>query len=385
MSEFVTPEFLQNCSEDEIFEKIKQILPSDIDLSEGGHGWNLTRPIALVAAEMCEFILPEVVKLILPETSYGGFLNGHAKGRGITRKEAVAASGEITITGDANSTIPAGSLFSIPSVNNEPSVDYKTLTDATIPENGTVVVDVECTQTGIVGNAAPNTIILVSSKLTGITAVINEKEITGGAEEESDESLIERINEYDKTQGYSFVGNNADYKRWAKEAGAGDATVINPDDDSGVVTLVVTDENGAPANDDLIAAVYNHIMRPDDRDARLAPTGAILSVVAPGRCYIGISATVELEEGATIESVKADFASKLALYFAEALEEGEIKYSQIWAVLASVNGVNDFTNLMIGAKTESGIQYGTANIPVSNSQLPGLESVTDLLLSAGTV
>lgn len=75
---------------------------------------------------MCEFVLPEVIKLIFPEWSYGTFLDEHAKGRGITRRAATAAIGKITITGTAGAVIPAGSLFSTASVNGEPSVDFKT-------------------------------------------------------------------------------------------------------------------------------------------------------------------------------------------------------------------------------------------------------------------
>ena len=384
MPDFETPTFLQNKSVDEIYEKIKSILPADIDLSAGGHGWNMTRPIAIVGAEICEYILPEVIKLILPESSYGEFLVGHAKGRGIIPHEAEAASGEITITGAPDSTIPAGSLFSVPAVNGEPSVDYATTTDAVIPGTGTVKVGIKCVKTGTTGNTGPNTIVLASSKLTGITSVTNELAVDGGTERESDESIQARIDEYDKTQGYSFVGNEADYIRWAKEAGAGGVSVISAEDESGLVTLIITDVDGSLPDKDLIDAVYNHIMSPNNRDARLAPIGAFLSVVAPSTCEISIMATIELEPNATIESVRDKFKAQVDLYLAEALDEGEIKYSQIWAVLAGINGVNDFRDLQIGTVTDAGTTYGTSNIPVSDKQLPTVVA-DNIILTAGTV
>lgn len=384
MASFETPAFLQNKSVDDFYDIIKKNLPPDIDLSEGGHGWNMTRPIAIVAAEICEFILPEVVKLILPEWSYGEFLAGHAKGRGMTQKEAVAATGELTITGTAGLNIPVGSLFSVPAVNAEPSIDYETTEAVTINDLGTATVGIRCTQAGVIGNTAANTIVLVSSKITDITAVTNAEAVTGGTEAESDEALIERISEYDTTQGYSFVGNDADYKRWAKEAGAGSVSVVPPEDDSGVVTLIITDEKGAAANETLIEKVYNHIMRPDNREDRLAPINALLSVQAPSTCEISIKAIIELEEGATIGAVKSDFAAQLSLYLAEALDEGEIKYSQIWAVLAAVSGVNDFKGLEIGIKTASGTTYGTSNIEITDRQLPTI-AADDILLTGGTV
>ena len=85
MAEFTTPSFLQNRSVEDWYDKIADILPADIDLSEGSHGFNVTIPIALVAAEICEFIMPEAVRLILPEWSYGEFLDGHAKLRTVYR------------------------------------------------------------------------------------------------------------------------------------------------------------------------------------------------------------------------------------------------------------------------------------------------------------
>lgn len=385
MAEFNTPEFLQNRSVDDWYAKIKKTLPADLDLSQGGHGWNMTYPIAIVAAEICEFILPEVVKLILPEWSYGEFLIGHAKGRGMTPKAAVPATGSITITGVAETVIPAGSLFSTASVNDVPSMDYATTEEVTIPGTGSVTVDIECTQPGIVGNTTANTIVLVSSNLKGITSVTNENEVTGGTEEESEEDLIARISEYDKSQGETYTGSPADYKRWALSVpGVGDATPIPASDDSGLVTIILTDSNGNPATEELRNAVYNYIMSPDYPEERLAPCNAFLNVIAPATIEIGIRATVVLEVGATIESVSAAFLTSVALYLTEAIEDKEVKYSQIWAVLAGVKGISDFKDLEIGPKTASGTAYGTVNIPLSESQLPTVAS-EDLILTSGTV
>lgn len=382
MAEFIIPDFLSNSSVDDIHQVMKGILPADLDMSEGNHAWNLTRPTALIASELREFILPEVIKLIYPEWSYGQFLDGHARARSITRRAATAANGEITITGEVNSMIPAGSMFSTASVNDEPSVDYKTLVDVKIPESGSITVSVECTQTGTVGNTTENTVVLVASKLTGITAVTNEEPITGGTEEEGDESLINRITEYDKSQGDNFVGSAADYKRWATSVpGVGEATIISAQDDSGLVTIILTDANGEAATEQLCNSVYNYIMRPDDRGERLAPVNALLTVVPPSTMAIIIKATVELDPEATVESVKTSFMQQLALYLPVAMDEQEIKYTKIAAALSAAAGVNDFTDLQIGIKGEA---YGTANIPITTTQLPEV-SAEDIEITAGTV
>ena len=385
MAEFETPIFLQNHSPAEVHALMKQVLPADIDTSQGGHAYNLTMPTALVIAELCEYVLPEVIKLIFPDTSYGTFVDRHAKARGMTRRPAVEAIGSLTITGAAKTVIPAGSIFSTASVNEQPSVDYETLEAVTIPESGTVTVDIRCTQSGVIGNTTENTIVLVSSRLTGIRSVTNEESVTGGTEKETDASLIQRISAFDNSQGDSYVGNVSDYKRWAMEvSGVGSATVIPAQDDTGLVTIIITDSNGAAATEQLCEAVYNHIMSPDDLDARLAPINAFLSVVPPATLQISIKVTVELVDGYTLESVKTAFMTRLANYLPVALDEKEIKYTRVAAVLAATEGVNDFAGLQIGLKTGDTVSYGTSNIPISNTQLPAIEA-EDLILTSGTV
>lgn len=364
---------------------MKEIIPKDLDMSAGNHAYNLTMPSALIVSELCEFVLPEVIKLIIPEFSYGEFLDGHARRNGLSRRAASAASGELTITGNPSTVIPEGSLFSTASVNGEPSVDYRTLAAATIPETGSVTVVVECTQTGTIGNTAEDTIVHTASRITGITAVTNEEPLTGGTEEESDESLITRIVEYDRSQGENYVGSASDYKRWAMSvSGVGTATIIAAQDNSGLVTIILTDANGVPATEQLCTSVYDYIMRPDDPGERRAPIGARLKVEPPSTMQVSIKATVELEDEATLEAVKTACMAQLALYLPEAMEDGEIKYSRIWGALSATAGVNDHSSLQIGLKTGDAVDYGTSNIAITSNQLPVIDA-EDLILTAGTV
>ena len=385
MAEFKTPAFLQNHSPEEVHALMKRVVPADIDMSAGSHAYNLTIATALAIAEVCEFVLPEVVKVIFPEYSYGEFLDGHARVNGMTRRSASAASGTITITGDPSTVIPAGSLFSTASVNDHPSVDYATLEDAEIPASGTVTVDVACTKAGIIGNTTENTIVLVSSRLTGVKAVTNEKPLTGGTEEESDEALIARIVEFNKSQGESYVGSASDYKRWALSVdGVGSATVIPAQDTSGLVTIIITDSNGYPATEQLCTSVYNYIMNPDNPEERLAPINANLLVTPPTAVAISIRATVELDDEATMEAVKTEYAAQLARYLPVALEEGVIKYSRVAAALAAVKGVSDYSDLKFGLKDGEITKYSTSNVAITSNKLPTIDE-DDLILTSGTV
>lgn len=379
MSDFKLPSFLENQSIDEIYDRMMSIIPEDIDKSEGSHTWNMTRPTAYIAAYWAEYIIPEALKLIWPMycEDYAEAMEDHAKTRGLVRKAATHASGELTIAGTAGTEIPAGAMFTTTSVDGEPAIEFVTMEAATIASTGTVDVPIMAVQAGLIGNVPAETIILKANKITGISGAINNEETTGGTEEETIESLQERINEYDSNQGVSFVGSPSDYKRWAlSNAGVGKAIVIEPTDDSGLVTIVLTDSNGDPASELLRTTVYNYIMRPDAPIERLAPIGASLSVIAPTTLAVNISATIELEDGTTLERVKTLVLEALKKYMVEAAEDKEIRYTKIGSVISHVEGVADYKDLKVN--------NGTANIAVTQTQLPVVEE-TNLTLTEGTV
>lgn len=386
MAEFTNPEFLDNYDVDDVYDTMRAILPADIDSSEGSHTWNLLRPTALAVSELCEFVLPQVIQLIFPEWSYGEYLDAHASTRGMTRKAATPATGELTITGTAGTVIPQGSMFSTASLNTEdPAMSYETTAAATIPSSGSVSVAIQCTEAGSNGNTAPNTIVLLASSITGITAVTNPEEVTGGTDEETDEDLISRIQEFDQTQGDSFVGNASDYRRWALSVpGIGNASVIPATDDSGIVQIVLIDTNGEPASETLCTNVYNYIMSPDDPYARLAPINAVIDVIAPTTIDIAVQATVELTAEAVLSDVATALLTSLNAYLEEAMADEEVKITRVAAILSATIGVNDFSDLQIGKKSGGSVTYGTENIQLEPTELPTITS-EDIDLTQGTV
>ena len=346
-------------------------LPDDIDKSEGQFAWDYTRPTALEKAQFVEFQMSQVIQLIFPQFAYGEWLDKHAENRGIVRKQATYAEGIIAVTGTAGTTIPSGSVFSTESINGEPSIDFTTVEDATVSEAGTVDIKIQCATAGTVGNVAKNTVVLKANNISNITSVTNPNDLTGGTEEEDDENLRERIMEYDRTQGVSFVGSKSDYKRWAMSVnGVGNAIVIPATDDTGLVTIVITDAEHNPGSESLCQNVYNYIMRPDNEDERLAPTNAYLSVVAPETLNFTVSAGVEIDNSTTIDEVKANFYSNVKSYLVTAADELEVKYSRIYSLLSNVKGIVDHKNLLIDG--------GIANIPLTIQQLPtiSLDDIT---------
>lgn len=369
MAEFPIPSFLENMSAEEIHAMMKAQMPGDIDMSEGGHPWNLTYPTAYIASYFAEFVVPEAIKIIFPKYAqdYADTMIDHAEMRGMERKAATFATGEITVKGDPGTEIPVGTQFSTASINGEPAVEFETTEAATIGENGSVIVNVQAIEAGTAGNVAANTIILKANKIDGISGVTNSESITGGTEAESIENLQERIMDYDNSKGVSFVGSESDYRRWSLEVdGVGSAVIIGAQDDSGLVTIVLTDANGKPANEALREAVYNHIMRPDAPSERLAPiNGGNIAVVAPETIALTISVVIEADGTKSEESIKSDILEGVKTYLVEATQDAKVRYTKIGSIVSETAGVEDYNSLLVNGSV--------ANIPINDYQLPAIE------------
>ena len=78
--------------------------------------------------------------------------------------------------------------------------------------------------------------------------------------------------------------------------GVGAVTVIPAKDDSGIIKIILMDQNGVPASKQIQDAVYDYIMRPDSESDRLAPPNAVLEITAPETVVVNISAVVYWEK-----------------------------------------------------------------------------------------
>lgn len=99
-SDFIVPEFLEDCDADTIHARMMDELPNDIDKTEGGFPWDFTRPTALIAAELLQFYIPEAIKLMFPQWSSGSFLDYLAAGSQTKRKASTYAEAVLTLTGE---------------------------------------------------------------------------------------------------------------------------------------------------------------------------------------------------------------------------------------------------------------------------------------------
>lgn len=354
MIEFKPPEFVSGNDPQDIQERMMNNLPSDIDNMPGGFPYDFTMPTALEKSELIQLQLVRTLMIMFPMWAWEEWLDYHATAAGIERRPAGFASGSVTVEGEAGTQIAEGTIFVTAATAESASIEFKTTEQYVIDGSGTAEIDVTAVEPGKESNVPAGTVVLLSQPIKGITSITNKQPIIGGTEREDDETLRERIQEANESEGASYVGNDSDYIRWAKEVvGVGTALVVPEWNGPGTVKLVLLDANGQPANEHIIADVMNHIMSPDDRKQRKAPIGAMLTVVAPDIVSITYTGNIVLSPGYELDMVIEEFKKNLLKYYEIAKKEGVLKYTKLASTLSDTNGISDYSNFLINGDTKN--------------------------------
>ncbi|WP_110947408.1 baseplate J/gp47 family protein [Pseudomonas bohemica] len=147
----------------------------------------------------------------VPFTASAEFLEAWAALKKIYRKIATSATGQVTFQATAGVVIDAGT-----EVIRSDSVAFTVDDSVTVDATGVAVVTVTAVTAGEAGNTPLASIMTLGASITGVqssgkvTGVI-----TGGADQELDESLFERmLAAYQNTPN---GGASADYVTWALE------------------------------------------------------------------------------------------------------------------------------------------------------------------------
>ena len=360
------PEYLQDQTFEAILRRMLNALPADLDKSEGSFIYDALAP---VAAELAQAVIwaQEVLRRGFAQTTFGEYLDLRAAEHGLTRKPAVKATGQVTFTGTPGTIIPAGTQVSTVGSETAPAVFFVTTEDSTIGSDGTVTVNIEAVESGTSGNVAAGAISLLAQPLHGVSSVNNAMPTSGGLDEESDESLLERL--LLQVKYPPGTGNKYDYERWAKEVpGVGEAKCIPLWNGPGTVKVIITDSTGAPAGAELIQQVQNYIAPAPGQGEGKAPIGASVTVEAPGVVTVDINVTLFYQPGYDPVAVKANLETALASYI-NGLGIGEtVRYAAIGKIIFETKGVSDYSGLLING--------GTGNIVVPENGKAVLGTVT---------
>lgn len=376
MSEFPIPSFIEEATVDNVHNDILSDIPDDIDKSEGSFVFDITRPFATRLSYFLQYEFLRGLSSAFPEYATRLYLEELGKGVGVEVKAAAYATGTITVTGTAGTVIPLGAIFSTESSSGVESIDFQTTEEATISESGTVDIPVRCTKAGADGNVSAGTIIMKSSDLpSGVLSVTNAQATKGGTDVEDTESLRERVVNVEQTKNVSYVGSTSDYKRWAEEVdGVGEAIPIPAQDNSGMVTIILTDANGDPASDTLCQKVSDHILgvTKNQGDRLTNINGSLLTVKAPTTVTIAVSGSVYLNGTVSLADVKTAFLTALSEYLTVASEEGTVKYQKICSILFNIAGVSDHSDVTVNG--------GTDNIAIAKDEL-AVSTAADITLT----
>lgn len=301
-----------------------------------------------------------MVEAAFPQTSWGQYLDNLADElAGLSRRAATSAVVMLTITGTTGTVVPAGSLFA-----TESGVNFTTNVDVTIGDDGTANVKATAQTSGAGGNVLAETITKIPVSIYGVSAVNNAAAAYDGYEEETDDSLRERL--LFAVRQPATSGNVYHYVEWATEvSGVGAVKVLPIWNGNGTVKIVVVDANKDAPSEDLLQAVRDNI-------AKYAPIGATVTVVAPTTKTVDISLKVTSGTGDT-DAIK----TVLTKYFKQTVfgtdytsqdytADITISYAQIGRIIldnVSMTGVKDYAALEIDGGTEN-IMIGADCLPV---------------------
>lgn len=241
--------------------------------------------------------------------THGDYADNLAALRGISRNEATAAVTTIRFTLSAARSsvvgIPAGTR-----VTNSGYKYFATDEYAEIPA-GSLYVDVAatCTTTGADGNDIVvgdlNTLV---DPIAYIDSVSNITETDGGADIESDESLILRT--YLAPEHYSVAGSAQAYAYWVQyyQSNATDVKVTSPD--AGVVDIRVILDTGLPSAD-----VCKQIQENLSSDT-IRPLTDTVQVSAPDTVDTTIDVTyyINSSDSSNVETIQSEVEAAVEKY-----------------------------------------------------------------------
>lgn len=340
---------------DVIRQRMLDAVSSDLNKAEGSFVYDGISPASIELA-LAYIELDRVITLGFAQTTYGQYLDYRAGEHGVTRKVAVKATGQVTITGAQGTVVPLGSIFA-----TKTGVQFATTAAVTIDATLSVTVAIQAVAAGSAGNVPSGTITAIPVSIAGVTSVTNASPTAGGVDTESDADLLVRLLE--KVRLPATSGNVAHYLQWAKEvAGIGDAKVFPIWNGAGTVKVVVIDNNKLPVDAATVLNVATYI-------ESVRPIGATVTVESATGLAINVTATVTLQTGAVLADVQTAFEAAFVAQLKEiAFQQSYVSYAQIGSLLLSTAGVLDYSGLTVNA--------GTANVAVGDTQVAVKGTVT---------
>ncbi len=280
-----------------------------------------------------------ILAQVFPDLASDEMLDRHAAIRGLTRKGAKKATGQIRVTGIDGETIAEGS-----SLNRSDGEVFVTNSDGTIVDGSTLLV-VTAVETGETGNTDIDANLSFVSPHANIDSIVlvDIDPITGGADQESDDRLRERILKRwrEPPQG----GAKHDYEAWALEvADVTRAWIVPGEMGLGTITVryVTDDEEDIFPDTAHQSLVSDHI-------ANKKPVTAHVFVAAPTPTDLNLSLAISPITEAVKTAVIAELNDMLTR---DAYPGATILLSRIREAVSIASGEFDNAVLLPAADVE---------------------------------
>ena len=267
-------------------------------------------------------------KQLFVMTATRQFLTLIGQSYGLPRNTASASAGQVRINGVDGTIVNINTIFS-----RADGVQYIATTGGTI-SGGFALVEAVGTTTGLNTNATQDTQLNSATPIAGATSiVVSVGGMTGGADEEGDDSYRARLQFRLENQG--GAGTRADWERWARSYSASVTRVwvIPLVQGAGTVGIVFAEDNAlivpSPAQ---VASMQAYL-------DEFAPAGSTVYVYEPTLVPIDFS-IAETPSGQP--TVRQSITEELTdLLFREAYPANTIPLSEINATISSAVGETD--------------------------------------------
>lgn len=346
---------------DEILQSMLKRVPDTLDKREGSIIYDALAPTAYMLSVQ-NYMLAGLSDMLFGDTAQGEWLDRIVKDYGIERKSATCAVRQIICydSGKEVMAVPVGSRFMMNGICFSVS--------GIMQDKSCLAV---CEQAGSVGNSGSGAVVPADNILGLFSAILTAEPVEAARDTESDDELRDRF--YQHIRETPFGGNRADYREKALSIdGVGDCEVFAASDGMGAgrVGLVIADERGGCASEQLIARVKE--LFGNDGDG-LAPVGHDVSVKTAEELRIDVEAELTLKAGSSIE-LAAPLVSDAAEKYINGLafDAPTVFYSKLAAeILNSHDAILDAKLTMNG---------GTVNIALDKSyesyQIPVFGEIT---------
>lgn len=346
----LTPEGVQDM--------LRAFVEDDLGLyaGEGGLLNIILAPGAYVFWEGLQALRAQVPISFVDETS-GAYIDKAAAGYGITRKPGTAAGVDVTFTGTAGASVPAGTICV-----TADGLCFATDETLTLGGGGSGTVSATADEVGAVYNIPAGAVVSTQEAVTGVTGVTNTQAAVGGTDPESDAALFARLDAYRKTPPTS--GNDRHYHQWALEVnGIGAAAVIRCWDGPGTVKVIVADMELRPVEEDKVDEVAAYI-------ETQRPVTAEVTVESAAGVGVQVAVTVETDGTVSKSNTVQALTDRMAEYLGTLAfqPEAEIVYNRVLSFVMELEGVTDCSGLTVNG--------GTVNVPLDADEVPLLGTVT---------